>query len=51
MSTLDPEELLQLGLHASEHGDPGKAIGYLKQCLMLEPVLEHSKHATRPRGS
>jgi tetratricopeptide (TPR) repeat protein len=37
MAGLDAKELLHLGLHASQHDDPAKAIDYLKQCLALEP--------------
>jgi lipopolysaccharide biosynthesis regulator YciM len=37
MTSLDAGELLHLGLHASQHDEPGKAIEYLKQCLDLEP--------------
>lgn len=37
MASLDAAELLHLGLHASERDDPGKAIGYLKECLELQP--------------
>lgn len=37
MAGLDAEELLHLGLHASQQGDPAKAIEYLKQCLSLQP--------------
>jgi tetratricopeptide (TPR) repeat protein len=34
---LDAAELLHLGLHASQHEDPARAIEYLKRCLVLEP--------------
>lgn len=37
MAGLDAEEFLHLGLHASQHDDPAKAIEHLKQCLALEP--------------
>lgn len=37
MTALDATELLHLGLHASQHDDPARAIEYLKQCLALEP--------------
>lgn len=38
MSSLDAEELLHLGLHATAQDDPSKAIDLLKQCLALDPV-------------
>jgi tetratricopeptide (TPR) repeat protein len=37
MEGLDATELLHLGLHATEHDEPAKAIEYLKRCLVLEP--------------
>jgi len=37
MESLDATELLHLGLHATQHDEPGKAIDYLKQCLTLDP--------------
>lgn len=36
-SGFDAEELLHLGLHASNENDPHEAIDCLKQCLQLEP--------------
>jgi len=37
MSVLDADELLHLGLHATNNNDPEKALEYLKSCLELEP--------------
>jgi len=38
MPVLNAEELLHLGLHATNHNDPDKALEYLKRCLDLEPA-------------
>jgi Flp pilus assembly protein TadD len=44
MSVLDAEELLHLGLHATNSNDPHKALEYLKECLELEPENPSALH-------
>jgi tetratricopeptide (TPR) repeat protein len=36
-AALDAQELLHLGLYASQHGEPHQAIECLKRCIALEP--------------
>ncbi len=36
-ATLNPEELMHLALHATQHETPDKAIDYLKRLLQIEP--------------
>jgi tetratricopeptide (TPR) repeat protein len=38
MSGLDAEELLHLGMHATQNDDPLQAIECLKRCVELDPV-------------
>lgn len=44
MAALDAQELLHLGLHASQCDDTGRAIDYLKQCLVLQPDNAGAAH-------